>query len=239
MQVNAAGVAGTDSTFGDEVAVTGLLGRTSLSVGQFHFQTEGFRENNDLQHNIYTVFGQSDLTENLSLQAEYRHRDTDRGDRELQFDLDDFDSTLRDDIEEDVFRVGGRLTPAPGQVGLVSAIYTDREDRAEFDDGTYEDDLSTKVGQIEGQYQGAFGPLQLVAGAGRAVADARLRRSSDEFGRFVDETARRQGERHLSHGEPGADPALDLTARLGYADVDIEPKDDLEPGFEDQTAWRG
>ena len=129
VQVNAAGVAGTDSTFGDEVAVTGLAGRTSLSVGQFHYQTEGFRDNDNLEHNIYSVFGQSDLTEVLSVQAEYRHRETDEGDRELEFDLEDFDPTVRDDIEEDVFRVGGRLTPAPGHIGLVSAIYTNREDR--------------------------------------------------------------------------------------------------------------
>ena len=176
MQVNAAGVAGTDSTFGDEVAVTGLLGRTSLSVGQFHYQTDGFRENNDLQNDIYTLFGQSDLTENLSLQAEYRHRDTDRGDRQLRFDPDIFDPTLRDDIEEDVFRVGGRLTPSPGQAGLISAIYTDREDHIDSE-AAFKNDRRTDVGQIEGQYLGAFGPLRLVAGAGRAVADSRDRDS--------------------------------------------------------------
>ena len=99
MQVNAAGVAGTDSTFGDEVAATGLLGRTSLSVGQFHFQTDGFRDNNDLQHNIYTLFGQSDLTPSVSLQAEYRYRKTDSGDRVLNFDLDEFRSDFSDNIE--------------------------------------------------------------------------------------------------------------------------------------------
>ena len=64
----------------------------------------------------------------FSLQAEYRYRKTDSGDRALNFDLDNFSSAFRDDIEQDVFRVGGRFTPSPGQIGLVSAIYTDRED---------------------------------------------------------------------------------------------------------------
>ena len=239
VQVNAAGVAGTDSTFGDEVAVTGLLGRTSLSVGQFHFQTDGFRENNDLQHNIYTLFGQSDLTENLSLQAEYRHRDTDSGDRELEFDLDDFDPTLRDDIEEDVFRVGGRLTPAPGQIGLVSAIYTDREDRHRHPDveRIENDDRRTNVGQLEGQYLGAFGPLRLVAGAGRAVADSRKRlvRLRAERSQMT-RTEVRASDVYLT-ASLALTPTLDLTARLGYADVDIETKDDRRSS-RTRRAWR-
>ena len=240
VQVNAAGAAGTDSTFGDEVAVTGLLGRTSLSVGQFHFQTDGFRENNDLQNNIYTVFGQSDLTEQLSLQTEYRHRDTGRGDRELRFDLENFDATLRDDIEEDVFRVGGRLTPAPGQIGLVSAIYTDREDHTDFDDPDLEKvevKQRTEAGQIEGQYLGTFGPLHLVAGAGREVADIRLRISADDFPPNRGRDNVRASDVYLSAGL-GLTPTLDLTARFGYADVNIESKGE-EGGAEDQTGMSG
>jgi tetratricopeptide (TPR) repeat protein len=227
VQVNATGVAGTDSTFGDEVAVTGLHGRTSLSVGQFHYQTEGFRENNDLEHNIYTVFGQSDLTENVSLQAEYRRRDTDRGDRRREFDPEVVDPTLRDDIEEDVFRIGGRVTPAPGQIGLVSGIYTDREDHQQFDRrGEFiEVDRRSKVKQIEGQYLGTFGPLRLVAGAGRAVVD----------GRRVDTNNARPPASRRQRQDDDVDannvyltatwavsPTLDVTGRVGYADVDID-----------------
>ena len=114
VQVDGTGLAGTDSTFGNEVAVTGLLGRTSISVGQFHYETDGFRDNNDLEHNIYTLFGQSDLTEKFSLQAEYRHRKTDRGDRDLSFDPDERRDNFRDDIEEDVFRVRRPVYAGPG-----------------------------------------------------------------------------------------------------------------------------
>ena len=77
------------------------------------------------------------------------------------------------------------------------------------------------MGQLEGQYLGTFGPLRWSAGGGRVVADSR-QRSRPAFGIKREET---QGERRLSHGERGADPTLDLTARLGYADVDIERKD--------------
>jgi tetratricopeptide (TPR) repeat protein len=240
VQAQGTGLVGTDDTLGDEVAVTGLAGRTSLSAGQFHYETEGFRDNNDLQHDIYTLFGQSDLTENVSLQAEYRHRDTDRGDRELRFDLDLFDPTLRDAIEEDVFRVGGRLTPAPGQIGLVSAIYTDREDHIDFDDpnlGDIETDLGAEVGQIEGQYLGAFGPWRLVAGVGRAVADIRERSAQQAMPFRRDWEKVRAGDVYLT-ANLALTQTLDLAARLGYADVDIESTGD-EGGAEDQTSMAG
>ncbi|MGH6916174.1 MAG: TonB-dependent receptor domain-containing protein, partial [Geminicoccaceae bacterium] len=203
-----------------------------------HFQTEGFRENNDLKHDIYTLFGQSDLTESLSLQAEYRHRDTDRGDRRLQFDLDDFDPTLRDDIEEDVVRVGGRLTPAPGQIGLASAIYADREDRFGFGDGEVENERGTNVGQIEAQYLGTFGPLRLIAGAGGAVAD------SKRVERFQDGSRRRRDDEiTAADGYLTANlaltPTLDLSARVGYADVEVKQGVNIERGGIDQVGMAG
>jgi tetratricopeptide (TPR) repeat protein len=228
VQVNAAGVAGTDTTFGDEVAVTGLFGRTSLSVGQLHFQTDGFRENNDLQNDIYTLFGQSDLTENVSLQAEYRRRDTDGGDRRLQFDPDIFDPTRRDDIDENIFRVGGRLTPAPGQIGLVSGIYTDRTDEIDSERTGQNFDRHSDVGQLEAQYLGSFGPLDVVAGAGRVVADSKV----NDPAAFRPDTS---GELRASDVYLTASmalmPTLDVTARLGYADVDVELKDNQGESF--------
>jgi tetratricopeptide (TPR) repeat protein len=237
--VEATGVAGTDSTFGDEVSATGLLGRTSLSAGQLHYQTEGFRENNDLMHNIYTVFGQSDLTESLSLQTEYRHRKTDTGDRELNFDLDNFRPDFRDDIKEDVVRVGGRLTPRPGQIGLVSAIYTDRKDSEELDDpdiGLNEDEISAEVGQLEGQYLGAFGPLRLVGGAGWTHSHERFRQFEEGEEPIPDIRTRvTAGDVYLI-GSMALSPTLDLTGRLGYANVNIEREDE---GLDDDTGMLG
>ena len=88
-QINGTGVAGTQNTIGNELAATALWGRTSVSIGQYYFDTDGFRANDHLQHKIYTAFGQVQATDNLSLQAEYRRRETNQGDRSLDFDLDD------------------------------------------------------------------------------------------------------------------------------------------------------
>ena len=230
VRADAAGVVGTDSTFGDEVAATALVGRAAFSVGQFHYETDGFRENNDLQHNIYTLFGQADVTQSVSLQAEYRYRKTDSGDRELNFDLDEFRSDFSDNIEEDVFRVGGRFTPAPGQIGLVSAIYTDRDDSEDLldpDFGLVEDEVSTDVGQLEAQYLGVFGSLRLVGGAGWAESSERFRESEEGFA-FPDVRSEvTAGDVYLT-GSLALSPTLDLTARLGYANVESEDKEDQE-----------
>ncbi len=42
-QINGTGVAGTQNTIGNELTATALWGRTSVSVGQYYFDTDGFR----------------------------------------------------------------------------------------------------------------------------------------------------------------------------------------------------
>ena len=90
----ATGGLGNDETRFTEVGGTALIGRASISTGYFHYETRGFRESFDLEHDIFSALGQVALTEAVSAQVEYRRRDTRQGDRELRFDLDDFRSTL-------------------------------------------------------------------------------------------------------------------------------------------------
>ena len=66
---------GGNSTYGDQIVVTGLWDRFSVSVGQLHYETDGFRANNDLEENIYNIFAQVQLSTSTSVQAEYRHRE--------------------------------------------------------------------------------------------------------------------------------------------------------------------
>nr|HMU52820.1 FecR domain-containing protein [Geminicoccaceae bacterium] len=71
VRLNANGVVGTEDTLGNELIASGLLGRTALSLGQFHYQTDGSRTNNDIEHDIYNIFGQVGLTADSSVQVEY------------------------------------------------------------------------------------------------------------------------------------------------------------------------
>ncbi len=62
LALQASGVAGSQDTFGEEIVLSGLQNRFSYSIGQYHFRTDGFRENNDQTQNIYNVFTQASLS---------------------------------------------------------------------------------------------------------------------------------------------------------------------------------
>lgn len=127
LRVSATGTAGSEDTLGDEFVVSGILGRTAFSASQFHFEDDGFRPNNDQNHDIYDVFGQVAVTPDISLQAEYRHRETEQGDLAMNFDPDDFDETQRRVENEETVRFGAHWAAAENFDLIGSFIYEDRE----------------------------------------------------------------------------------------------------------------
>ena len=104
--LHASGVYGNNSTWGNEAILSGIHNKFSYSLGQFHYQTDGYRENNDLEHDIYNVFGQFAISPKLNLQAEYRNRKTDHGDLGFNFDREEYDADRRDSIDTDTGRLG-------------------------------------------------------------------------------------------------------------------------------------
>ncbi len=127
LALQASGIVGENSTFGEEVVVSGLYKRGSISVGQYHYQTDGWRDNSDLRDNIVNAFFQYSLTHKTSLQAEYRKRDLKKGDIELRFSPDDFLPKLRQEEESDLIRLGFNHTFTPGSVLLGSFMYQEAE----------------------------------------------------------------------------------------------------------------
>ena len=96
---------GSNDTKGGEAVVTALYDRFSLSGGAVDFQTDGFRENNQLEHTIYNVFGQAAISPVLNIQAEYRTRDSHNGDLKMNFDPNMFSPEFRSDIDQDIWRL--------------------------------------------------------------------------------------------------------------------------------------
>ncbi|GJL74632.1 FecR domain-containing protein [Nitrosomonas sp.] len=150
-QLVASGIAGSNSTLGDEVVASMLYDRASISIGQYHYETDGFRPNNDETHDIYNAFIQYAVTPKFNIQTELRTRKTKHGDLLLNFNnLDDsvFDRTKRRKIDEDVARVGARYAMSPNQDLLVSAKYVDRLEKNNNPDRT----LNNSGFQIEAQH---------------------------------------------------------------------------------------
>ncbi|SOD42524.1 TonB-dependent receptor domain-containing protein [Nitrosovibrio sp. Nv4] len=127
-QLVASGIFGSNNTIGDEAVLTALYGRASVSVGQFHYNTDGFRPNNDQKHNVYNAFIQYAVTPRFNVQAEVRTRETEHGDLLQDFDLDTFSEQSRRKLQQDWVRIGARYSLSPKQDFIVSGIYTDRKE---------------------------------------------------------------------------------------------------------------
>jgi tetratricopeptide (TPR) repeat protein len=128
MSLQLSGTVGGNETLGDEIVVSGIKGKVSFSVGQFHYETDGFRENNDLKQDIYNVFLQAAPTAKTSIQAEYRYREINNGDLSLNFDPDNFFDTLRNVERSRSIRLGFRHRYAPGSNLIASLIYNDSDE---------------------------------------------------------------------------------------------------------------
>lgn len=131
LALQASGIIGENDTLGDELVQSGVWNRFSYSLGQFHYETDGFRENNDREQDLYNAFAQVSLTYKTSLQAEYRYNRTKNGDLPLRFDPDNYLSTLREDEYMRTTRFGFHHAFSPNSDLLGSFIYQN----ADFETG--------------------------------------------------------------------------------------------------------
>jgi predicted Zn-dependent protease len=125
-QLNVSGFLGDNHTRGGEAVLSGVFNNVSLSAGGFRFNSDGFRENNDLEHRIVDAYAQVALSPTVNFQAEFRRRLTETGDIFMNFDPDGFDPFRRVKDEEDVQRLGLRVSPSERSTLLLSAIFSDR-----------------------------------------------------------------------------------------------------------------
>lgn len=168
IRLDATGVAGNLDTLADEVMLSGIVGRAAFSAGQFHYQSDGYRENNDVEHDIYTLFGQAALTDTLSVQAEIRSRRTEQGDLTQNFDPDNFSRTGRTDIDQDTARLGLRYSPTP-RIDLLASLIASERDAKQLqanDFFNFTDDIEQRGidAQIQGIYRGDM--FNVTAGGG-------------------------------------------------------------------------
>ena len=98
-----------------------------MSAGYSHFETDGFRINNGQDDNIANIFAQYELTYKTSLQAEYRYRDTEKGDLSLRFDPDYFYPDLQEKDEMNSIRFGIRHSFQPNSILIGSFMYNTKE----------------------------------------------------------------------------------------------------------------
>jgi len=159
-QLVTSGIVGSNSTLGNEMVLSKFSDRSSISLGQFHYESNGFRSNNDQKHNIYNAFLQYSLTPRFNMQAEVRTRETEHGDLLLNFDPDKFSTKYRREINEDIVRIGAKYSASHNQDFLFSGKYTNRLENVG------QTTLKNEGYQIEAQYLFREKSLNSIIGGG-------------------------------------------------------------------------
>lgn len=116
------GVAGDHGTRGDQLFVTGLSGNLAYSLGQYHLESKGLRQNNDARRDLYSAFVHLALTPSVRVQAELRDDRMEQGDLSLRFDEDNFSPTRREELQQQSVRLGGLFLLGTGSSLVVSAV---------------------------------------------------------------------------------------------------------------------
>ncbi len=119
---------GSNNTVGNEAVISGLVNKFSYSLGQLHYDTDGYRTNSGIKHDLYNAFVQYDMSPKFNIQAEYRRRDTVQGDLELKGWASEYNPDYRRDLGQDTYRLGTRFSPSQHSHFLTSFIYAKRSE---------------------------------------------------------------------------------------------------------------
>jgi tetratricopeptide (TPR) repeat protein len=175
VQLQASGAAGNKDTIGDEVALSGIYDRLSVSLGQVYYKSDGFRDNNDQHRELYNAFAQWMITPQTSIQMEGRYSYFKYGDLALRFDpseyySDRFYETMR------TARFGLRHSFSPNSDMIASVIYSKANLNVKAFEGIYEGEESpNQAWMSEVQHLYRTGNFHLITGAGYANGDSDVR----------------------------------------------------------------
>ncbi len=176
VSLGVAGGVGTQDTWGVESSAAVLHGPFSLAVGQFSSSTDGYVQNNFVDHDIYALEGRAQIGPRVSLFAELRHRESKWGDRVIDFG-DLVSPDLRQTLERDSARAALHFAAAPGQDLVVVGTWADLDETVRDcvppPSGFVGYDLNSSEGAygLEARYFGRFGRTQATAGGSYAHVD--------------------------------------------------------------------
>lgn len=136
VQAMVTGIAGTQSTYGEEVLVSGLSGPVAVSASQLFTSTDGFRRNADAENRLQGVYGKVALNEAVSLQAEFRRRQSDEGDLFLNYDPELYfnEDQFRWDRNQDTAHLGATVKLSPSSTLLAAGFYSDLKEKQRLGD---------------------------------------------------------------------------------------------------------
>jgi Flp pilus assembly protein TadD len=131
--LQASGFYGGNNTLSDEVVQSGVWDKFSYSLGQFHYQTDGFRPNNKQNKDIYNLFAQAEIAKNTNVQVELRRSEEESGDINQGFFS--YKPSLVKKASRDINVVRGGIHHAFSENSHLLASVVHRLDEFRNDDG--------------------------------------------------------------------------------------------------------
>ena len=119
------GLVATQNTFADEAVHSGFFDRFSYSLGQYHYQTSGYRPNNDYNTNIYNIFTQAQLSQAFIAQLELRNQTTETGDLRETLFPEFISNTFRQKFDRNTGRIGLKIDLSPTSKFIGNLSYRD------------------------------------------------------------------------------------------------------------------
>jgi tetratricopeptide (TPR) repeat protein len=233
-QLVASGIVGSNGSLGNEMVLSKFNERTSISLGQFHYESNGFRTNNDQNHDILNAFVQHAVTTKLNVQAEVRTRSTNQGNLLLNFDRDNINSRaeqnrIRQKIHDESVRIGAKYDLLPNQHIIVSGQFNDRKLEEINNPFPFTSPLvNSKIEsyQTEIQYQFRNHWLNVITGSGvfRTSFDQTTQQISAINNRTTSCCTHEDGNRDKTNGYIYANlnfiPTMNTTAGFSYDSYD-------------------
>jgi len=227
----AGGVYGSNDTWGDDIVLSGIWNQLSYSIGQFHYETDGFRPNNDLDQDVYNIFMQTTPWYQTSLLLEYRNTTKKYGDLPLRFDpaLFFIDDRFKEDL--DFIRVGARHSLSPGSDLIATAGFEDFAFKYHNEPAEFQSKNQDKGYLVEAQHIYHADKFSLISGMGYFDADLTDTFSFAGLPEMVEEDVLRHTNFYLySQINASATITWTLGASIDFFDG-IEKKDRFNPKF--------
>ena len=159
------GIAGSRGTVGDQFVFSGVSGKVAYAASQLHYETDGFRTNDDARKNGVDLFVQGQLSPSASVQLDLRHTDFKLGETFFPFD-----PTLVFPVKikerSNVARLSGHLVADVASDWLFTAAKENRDRSVDYaPDGSLVNENDARTHTYELQRLDRVGPVQVVAGA--------------------------------------------------------------------------
>ncbi len=78
--LSVSGLGGSNNTGAGEVSLSGVYDRFSYAVSQYHYETAGYRDNNDARYDVTSAYTKFQANEHISFLLQAASREEDRGD---------------------------------------------------------------------------------------------------------------------------------------------------------------